>query len=176
MSHAAIVSREYGLPAVVGTGFGTKQIENGQQIRVDGNTGAVAPGVEVDGQTPRERERVGPKPEAVRCRRPRRSYRGGGEAPSVAISRWLLSTESSEDDIGVLGIDVEQVRSCGRSARSPTHSAGTIGRKPNETASIVVARTQPLVHTLRWSTVSTCVAVRNVDSGVPKMPKKARFR
>jgi pyruvate,water dikinase len=41
MSHAAIVSREYGLPAVVGTGFGTKQIRNGQQVRVDGNTGVV---------------------------------------------------------------------------------------------------------------------------------------
>ena len=41
MSHAAIVSREYGLPAVVGTGFGTKQIHNGQQVRVDGNTGVV---------------------------------------------------------------------------------------------------------------------------------------
>ena len=41
MSHAAIVSREYGLPAVVGTGFGTKQIKDGQRIRVDGNTGVV---------------------------------------------------------------------------------------------------------------------------------------
>ena len=35
-SHAAIVSREYGLPAVVGTGFGTKLIKTGQRIRVDG--------------------------------------------------------------------------------------------------------------------------------------------
>jgi pyruvate,water dikinase len=41
MSHAAIVSREYGLPAVVGTGFGTKQIQTGQQVRVDGNSGVV---------------------------------------------------------------------------------------------------------------------------------------
>jgi pyruvate,water dikinase len=41
MSHAAIVSREYGLPAVVGTGFGTKRIHDGQRIRVDGNTGVV---------------------------------------------------------------------------------------------------------------------------------------
>jgi pyruvate, water dikinase len=41
MSHAAIVSREYGLPAVVGTGFGTKQIQDGQRIRVDGTTGVV---------------------------------------------------------------------------------------------------------------------------------------
>jgi pyruvate,water dikinase len=41
MSHAAIVSREYGLPAVVGTGFGTKSIATGQLVRVDGNTGVV---------------------------------------------------------------------------------------------------------------------------------------
>jgi pyruvate,water dikinase len=41
MSHAAIVCREYGLPAVVGTAFGTKRIKTGQRIRVDGNTGMV---------------------------------------------------------------------------------------------------------------------------------------
>jgi pyruvate,water dikinase len=41
MSHAAIVCREYGLPAVTGTAFGTKTIQNGQLIRVDGNAGTV---------------------------------------------------------------------------------------------------------------------------------------
>ena len=41
MSHAAIVSREYGLPAVVGTGFGTKTIKTGQIVRVDGSKGTV---------------------------------------------------------------------------------------------------------------------------------------
>ncbi len=41
MSHAAIVCREYGLPAVTGTAFGTKNIKNGQLIRLDGNTGTV---------------------------------------------------------------------------------------------------------------------------------------
>jgi pyruvate,water dikinase len=41
MSHAAIVSREYGLPAVVGTGFGTKRIQDGQRVKVDGNSGVV---------------------------------------------------------------------------------------------------------------------------------------
>jgi pyruvate,water dikinase len=41
MSHAAIVSREYGLPAVVGTGFGTKTIKTGQIVRVDGGKGTV---------------------------------------------------------------------------------------------------------------------------------------
>jgi pyruvate,water dikinase len=41
MCHAAIVSREYGLPAVVGTGFGTTTIKTGQMVRVDGNAGTV---------------------------------------------------------------------------------------------------------------------------------------
>lgn len=41
MCHAAIVSREYGVPAVVGTGFGTQQIQTGQRIRVDGDKGTV---------------------------------------------------------------------------------------------------------------------------------------
>ncbi|MDO9535616.1 MAG: PEP-utilizing enzyme [Bacillota bacterium] len=41
MSHAAIVCREYGLPAVVGTGFGTKAIKTGQIIKVDGDKGTV---------------------------------------------------------------------------------------------------------------------------------------
>ena len=41
MSHAAIVCREYGLPAVTGTAFGTTTIKTGQLLRVDGNTGKV---------------------------------------------------------------------------------------------------------------------------------------
>lgn len=41
MSHAAIVCREYGLPAVVGTGYGTQTFKNGQMLRVDGSTGIV---------------------------------------------------------------------------------------------------------------------------------------
>ena len=41
MSHAAIIAREYGLPAVVGTGDGTKQIKTGDRVRVDGDNGTV---------------------------------------------------------------------------------------------------------------------------------------
>ena len=41
MSHAAIVCREYGLPAVVGTGRATARIHTGQTIRVDGSAGVV---------------------------------------------------------------------------------------------------------------------------------------
>ncbi len=41
MAHTAIVSREYGLPAVVGTGYGTQRIRSGQLIEVDGDKGVV---------------------------------------------------------------------------------------------------------------------------------------
>jgi pyruvate,water dikinase len=41
MSHAAIVCREYGLPAVTGTGSATTTIATGQRVRVDGDTGTV---------------------------------------------------------------------------------------------------------------------------------------
>ena len=41
MSHAAIVAREFGLPAVVGTGTATQKIKDGQRIRVDGGRGLV---------------------------------------------------------------------------------------------------------------------------------------
>jgi pyruvate,water dikinase len=35
------VCREYGLPAVTGTGFATTNIQTGQMLRVDGNNGVV---------------------------------------------------------------------------------------------------------------------------------------
>jgi len=41
MSHAAIVCREYGMPAVTGTGTASSEIRTGQRLRVDGNTGTV---------------------------------------------------------------------------------------------------------------------------------------
>lgn len=41
MSHAAIVCREYGMPAVVSTGFATSKLKTGQRVRIDGNKGTV---------------------------------------------------------------------------------------------------------------------------------------
>jgi pyruvate,water dikinase len=40
-SHAAIVAREYGIPAVMGTMTGTKELQDGQQVQVDGSRGLV---------------------------------------------------------------------------------------------------------------------------------------
>jgi len=41
LSHSAVVAREYGIPAVVGTGVATTMIRDGQTIEVDGDKGIV---------------------------------------------------------------------------------------------------------------------------------------
>ena len=41
LSHSSIVAREYGIPAVLGTGVATRRITDGAQIRVDGDAGTV---------------------------------------------------------------------------------------------------------------------------------------
>jgi pyruvate,water dikinase len=48
LSHSAIVARECGVPAVVGTTIGTTVIKTGQVITVDGNKGVVY----LDGREP----------------------------------------------------------------------------------------------------------------------------
>jgi pyruvate,water dikinase len=42
LSHAAIVAREFGIPAVVGTSDATRDIPDGARIRLDGTTGQVS--------------------------------------------------------------------------------------------------------------------------------------
>lgn len=42
-SHAAIVAREYGIPAVMGTGIATHRLHDGERIMVDGDHGIVVP-------------------------------------------------------------------------------------------------------------------------------------
>ena len=41
LSHSSIVAREYGIPAVLATGVGTRRIQDGQTITVDGSAGTV---------------------------------------------------------------------------------------------------------------------------------------
>ncbi|MGH9036833.1 MAG: PEP-utilizing enzyme [Acidimicrobiia bacterium] len=41
LSHCAVVAREYGMPAVVGTGDGTDRIPDGAVVEVDGDAGVV---------------------------------------------------------------------------------------------------------------------------------------
>lgn len=46
--HAAIVARELGIPCIVGTSRATKVLKNGQMVTVDGNTGTVFEGKQVE--------------------------------------------------------------------------------------------------------------------------------
>src|SRR5215207_4900091 len=41
LSHSSIVAREYGIPAVLGTGLATQRLSTGQQVTVDGDAGTV---------------------------------------------------------------------------------------------------------------------------------------
>ncbi len=58
-SHAAIVSRELGVPAVVGTGNATKVIKTGMLITVDGSRGVVYEGRVEIGKRKEEKEAAG---------------------------------------------------------------------------------------------------------------------
>lgn len=42
LSHAAIVAREYGIPAVLGVGHATSKLKDGDMIRVNGTTGEIS--------------------------------------------------------------------------------------------------------------------------------------
>jgi phosphoenolpyruvate-protein kinase (PTS system EI component) len=48
LSHPAIIAREHGIPAVVGTGNATAILRDGQRVTVDGGSGVVEP---ADGAT-----------------------------------------------------------------------------------------------------------------------------
>jgi len=41
LSHSSVVAREYGIPAVLATGIGTRRIQDGQTVTVDGSAGTV---------------------------------------------------------------------------------------------------------------------------------------
>ncbi|MDQ2053387.1 MULTISPECIES: phosphoenolpyruvate synthase [Halobellus] len=60
-SHAAIVSRELGVPAVVGAGSATRQLEDGQPITIDGDKGTVREGAEPEKEAPEPIEEARPK-------------------------------------------------------------------------------------------------------------------
>ena len=40
-SHPAVLAREFGIPAVIGTSVATSRIESGDKLRVNGSTGVV---------------------------------------------------------------------------------------------------------------------------------------
>ena len=65
------MAREYGIPAVMGTGVATQRIENGELIRVDGDSGTVTLVDRVDAQEDEriQAQRVAEKQAAARKRK-----------------------------------------------------------------------------------------------------------
>ena len=59
LAHGSIVAREYGIPAVLGTGIATTRIRSGQSIRVDGDAGTVTL---LDGTDERNAAQHSPEP------------------------------------------------------------------------------------------------------------------
>jgi pyruvate,water dikinase len=51
-SHPAVLSREFGIPAVIGTSVATQKIKTGDWLRVNGSTGVVE--ILPEGYEPRE--------------------------------------------------------------------------------------------------------------------------
>ncbi|MCU1569143.1 MAG: phosphoenolpyruvate synthase [Pseudarthrobacter sp.] len=49
LSHSSIVAREYGIPAVLGTGVATQRLSTGRQVTVDGDAGTVTLERDLDG-------------------------------------------------------------------------------------------------------------------------------
>ena len=41
LAHGSIIAREYGIPAVLGVGDGTKRIRHGQTITINGDLGTI---------------------------------------------------------------------------------------------------------------------------------------
>ncbi len=70
LSHGSIVAREYGIPAVMGTGVATRRIQSGQTITVDGASGEVVLHKSKDEQAPHttiEWKRPNPKGQYMRA-------------------------------------------------------------------------------------------------------------
>ncbi|WP_430504457.1 phosphoenolpyruvate synthase [Haloparvum sp. PAK95] len=57
-SHAAIISRELGVPAVVGSGSATRELDDGQEITIDGDKGTIRAGAEEGAESAEEFEPV----------------------------------------------------------------------------------------------------------------------
>jgi rifampicin phosphotransferase len=88
LSHSSIVAREYGIPAVLGTGVATRRIRSGQNVRVDGDAGTVTLADE-EGESTAERVLEGPMAGAGDTSRDRRAaYLGLVAAAVVAAAAW----------------------------------------------------------------------------------------
>jgi pyruvate,water dikinase len=80
LSHSSIVAREYGIPAVLGTGVATRRIPDGARVRVDGDAGTVTLLDEVDADAAPAAAATGRKPWRIAA---------VGAAGALAVGIWL---------------------------------------------------------------------------------------
>jgi rifampicin phosphotransferase len=80
LSHSSIVAREYGIPAVLGTGVATRRIPDGARVLVDGDAGTVT-----------LLDEVGDDPAPAPAPTTRKPWRlaAVGAAGAVAVGLWL---------------------------------------------------------------------------------------
>src|SRR5829696_4318135 len=89
LSHSSIVAREYGIPAVLGTGVATRRIQSGQSVRVDGDAGTVTL-LDGEGESAAKRASEEPVSGAGDCSRTRRAafLLGLAAGAVVAAAVW----------------------------------------------------------------------------------------
>ena len=87
LAHGSIVAREYGIPAVMGTGVATQRIEHGERVQVDGDRGVV---IQVDKVDPKEYERLHARRKAAKraAARRRKAFLALAAAIALALVWW----------------------------------------------------------------------------------------
>ncbi|TKX74029.1 phosphoenolpyruvate synthase [Halorubrum sp. GN11_10-6_MGM] len=101
-SHAAIISRELGVPAVVGTGNGTRVLEDGQQVTLDGDKGTIRAGQSESAESGEEFEPV----EAARPETPVKPMTATEVKVNVSIPEAAeRAAATGADGVGLLRIE-----------------------------------------------------------------------
>ena len=101
-SHAAIVSRELGVPAIVGTGSATHELSDGQVVTIDGDKGTVTEGAQTDTDTEDDHEPV----EAVRPDTPVKPMTATEVKVNVSIPEAAeRAAATGADGVGLLRIE-----------------------------------------------------------------------
>ncbi|ELZ50525.1 phosphoenolpyruvate synthase [Halorubrum distributum JCM 9100] len=101
-SHAAIISRELGVPAVVGTGNGTRVLEDGQQVTLDGDKGTIRAGESASAEPGEEFEPV----EAARPETPVKPMTATEVKVNVSIPEAAeRAAATGADGVGLLRIE-----------------------------------------------------------------------
>jgi len=101
-SHAAIISRELGVPAVVGSGNGTRVLEDGQHVTLDGDKGTVRAGEDESAEPGEEFEPV----EAARPETPVKPMTATEVKVNVSIPEAAeRAAATGADGVGLLRIE-----------------------------------------------------------------------